>query len=68
MELISTIFPCCKWLAWLQNKSQENQTNSAENHQNDDNDDCNRETNYESHQLPCHYQIHHSDDFPQTFF
>ena len=72
MELISTIFPCCKWLAWLQNKSQENQTNSAENRQNNDcddeeDDDYNPETNHESHHLPHHHQIHKSDDFPQNF-
>ena len=74
MELISTIFPCCKWLAWLQNKSQENQTNSAENHQNNDCDDDNDkedddydpETNHESHHLPRHHQIHNSDYFPQN--
>ena len=75
MELISTIFPCCKWLAWLQNKSQENQTNSAENRQNNDcdddeeeDDDYDPETNHESHHLPCHHQIHHSDNFPQNLF
>ena len=58
MELISTIFPCCKWLAWLQNKNQENQTNSAENRQNNDcdddeeeDDDYDPETNHESNGL-----------------
>ena len=49
MDLVSSMFPCCHWLKWLQKNSQENQRNLPENDGDDcDDDDDDLETNRES--------------------